>query len=51
MANNLEENMEKVIRVNELREELYSLLNVYGLNHFEVLEFSKKLDALILELL
>jgi hypothetical protein len=51
MVGHPEKNSEKIKRVNQLREELYSLLNVYGLDHHEVLEFSRKLDALILELL
>ncbi|NJD01866.1 MAG: aspartyl-phosphate phosphatase Spo0E family protein [Ruminiclostridium sp.] len=47
----LEKKSEKIKKINQLREELYTLLNVYGLDHLEVLEFSRKLDALILEFL
>ena len=34
----------------ELREELYILVDEFGLDHSKVLKFSKKLDLLILEL-
>jgi hypothetical protein len=34
----------------ELRAELYVLVDELGLDHSKVLEFSKKLDLLILEL-
>ena len=42
---------EKEIRIAELREELYALLEKYGLNHSVVLELSRKLDKVLLELL
>jgi hypothetical protein len=38
-------------RIAELREELSELVEEYGLDHHKVLEFSKKLDLLILEML
>jgi Spo0E like sporulation regulatory protein. len=34
--------------VSRLREQLYSLVDEYGLNNNKVLEFSKELDELIL---
>ena len=37
-------------QIAELREELYALVDEFGLDHSKVLEFSKKLDLLILEL-
>jgi hypothetical protein len=42
---------EKEIKITELREELHALLEKYGLNHNVVLELSKKLDKVLLELL
>lgn len=35
--------------VAELRTELYTLMDEFGLGHSKVLEFSRKLDLLILE--
>lgn len=43
-----ENDADKIKKVNQMREELYLLLNNYGLDHKEVLEYSRKLDALIL---
>lgn len=51
MVSHPDTRLEKINKLDQLREELYSLMNVYGIDHQKVLEFSRKLDALIVELL
>ena len=51
MVNHSDKRLEKKKKLDQLREELHDLLNIYGIDHQKVLEFSRKLDTMILELL